>query len=427
MLRPVCGMSRTAIRFDNVSKKFPLQRERPRSIQELFLSWRTRRRRNREMFWVLRDVDFEIAHGETVAFIGANGAGKSTVLKLVARILEPTSGTISVNGQVAALLELGAGFHPDLTGRENVFLNGAVLGISRKEMHRRFDEIVDFSELEPFIDIPVKHYSSGMYMRLAFAVAVTIDPEVLLVDEILAVGDGGFQRKCMDRIYDLRRNGVTIVMVSHSLDAVTRICSRAIWLEEAVVVGDGSSWEISRDYLERVNVKDQERLHHESAQRSATAGRDRRGSGEIRIAEIECLDGEGNATTVVRTGDPLTVRLHYRAQETIERPVFGVALYRDDDLHVSGPNSRVGNLTIPAVDGAGYVDYVIEELPLMAGHYDLAASIYDETISHQFDYVRLALAFTVQPRTSWDTLGVVHLPARWVAAPNETQQPRSEK
>jgi ABC-type polysaccharide/polyol phosphate transport system ATPase subunit len=420
-------MSRTAIRFDCVSKKFPLERERPRSIQEAFLSLRRRRRRQREMFWVLRDVDFEIAHGETVAIIGPNGAGKSTVLKLVARILEPTSGSISVNGQVAALLELGAGFHPDLTGRENVFLNGAVLGISRKEMHSRFDEIVDFSELEPFIDIPVKHYSSGMYMRLAFAVAVTIDPEILLVDEILAVGDSAFQRKCMDRIYDLRREGVTILMVSHSLDAVTRICSRAIWLEKAVIVGDGSAWEISRDYLERVNARDQERLHQESAKRSAAAVRNRRGSGEIRITEIECLDGQGNATTVLRTGDPLTVRLHYRADEIIERPVFGVALYRDDDLHVSGPNSRMGNLTIPTVRGTGYVDYVIEHLPLMAGHYDLAASIYDETITHQYDFVRLALSFTVQPRTSWDTLGVVHLPARWVASSEPTHEQRSEE
>jgi ABC-type polysaccharide/polyol phosphate transport system ATPase subunit len=341
MQHPEIGMNRTAIRFDRVSKKFPLERERPRSIQEAFLSLRRRRRRQKEMFWVLRDVGFEIAHGETVAIIGPNGAGKSTVLKLVARILEPTSGRISVNGQVAALLELGAGFHPDLTGRENVFLNGAVLGISRKEMHSRFDEIVDFSELESFIDIPVKHYSSGMYMRLAFAVAVTIDPEILLVDEILAVGDSAFQRKCMDRIYDLRREGVTILMVSHSLDAVTRICSRAIWLEKAVIVGDGSAWEISREYLERVNARDQERLHQESVKRSAAAVRNRRGSGEIRISEIECLDGQGNATTVVRTGDPLTVRLHYRTDETIERPVFGVALYRDDDLHVSGPNSRI--------------------------------------------------------------------------------------
>ena len=227
--------SQMAIRFDRVSKKFILHKERPRSFQELALS--LFRRHNdphsrahlsgdsQEEFWALKEVSFTVERGESVGLIGPNGAGKSTALKLVARVLEPSSGRVMVNGQVAALLELGAGFHPDLTGRENIYLNGAVLGFDHKGMRRRFDAIVAFSELEPFIDVPIKHYSSGMYMRLAFAVAVNVDPEILLVDEILAVGDSAFQRKCLDRIYDMRQQGVTILMVSHNLDATARLLS----------------------------------------------------------------------------------------------------------------------------------------------------------------------------------------------------------
>ncbi len=423
--------SRTAIRFDQVSKKFMLQKERPRSFQELVLGLLRRRNEPRihadsqEEFWALKGVSFTVERGESVGLIGPNGAGKSTALKLVARVLEPSSGRVTVNGQVAALLELGAGFHPDLTGRENIYLNGAVLGFDYKGMQRRFDAIVAFSELEPFIDVPVKHYSSGMYMRLAFAVAINVAPEILLVDEILAVGDRAFQRKCLDRIYEMRREGVTILMVSHDLDATVRLCSRAIWLEDGSVQLDGDSRQVADRYLQWVNEKDRMRLDRQQAQRQEEAEDEegegakqpsapvRAGSGEIRITDVEFLNGSGEAATVFRTGDPLTMRLHYRAEEPIERPVFGIGLYRDDDLHVSGPNTHTDGLTIPLVDGEGYLDYVVDSLPLMEGHYELTVAVYDETISHQFDGLYRAFTFTVQPRTPWDTLGVVRLPARW--------------
>ncbi|RLC75531.1 MAG: ABC transporter ATP-binding protein, partial [Chloroflexi bacterium] len=199
-----------AIRFENVSKKFNLHHERKRSFQELALGLFRRDNGSREEFWALRDVDFNVEQGETVGLIGPNGAGKSTALKLVSRIIEPTSGRIKVNGRVGALLELGAGFHPDLTGRENIYLNGSILGLGRAEIERKLDDIIAFAELERFIDVPVKHYSSGMYVRLGFSVAVHTDPEVLLVDEVLAVGDAAFQRKCLERIDRMRSEGVTV-------------------------------------------------------------------------------------------------------------------------------------------------------------------------------------------------------------------------
>src|SRR5437588_405301 len=242
------------IKFSHVSKKFTLHHERARSFQDIVVNLfglRNPSRRGmalprpvKEEFWALRDVNLSIYAGEAVGIIGENGSGKSTTLKLISRILEPTSGSVSVRGKVSALLELGTGFHPELTGSENIYLNGSLLGISRKEMARRYEGIVDFAELSEFIDTPIKHYSSGMVMRLAFAVAINVDPDILLTDEVLAVGDEAFQRKCLEYIAELRKRGVTIIFVSHALDAVRALCSRAIWLDHGRLIADGPSGEV---------------------------------------------------------------------------------------------------------------------------------------------------------------------------------------
>ena len=228
----------SVIRFDSVSKEFILRHERSRSFQELFLNMlRLQRVGTREKFWVLRDVSFEVKPGEMVGIVGDNGAGKSTLLKLISHIIEPTSGHIEVNGRVSALLELGAGFHPDLTGRENIYLNGSILGFSRTEVDHIYDDILEFSELERFIDVPVKHYSSGMYMRLGFSIAIHVRPDILLVDEILAVGDQAFQLRCLDKINEMRRRGITIILVTHDLDTVREMVGRALKeLQEAELI-----------------------------------------------------------------------------------------------------------------------------------------------------------------------------------------------
>ncbi|MCB0074309.1 MAG: ABC transporter ATP-binding protein, partial [Caldilineaceae bacterium] len=220
------------VQLKNVSKRFRIHRERQRSLQESFIRLFRREHRPQDYFWPLRDVSFSVYPGESVGLVGHNGSGKSTLLKLITGILEPTEGQIQVNGRLSSLLELGAGFHPDLTGRENIFLNGAIYGLSRKEMHARLGSIIDFAELHDFIDTPVKHYSSGMYVRLGFAVAIHAEPDLLLVDEVLAVGDAAFQHKCLDAIQAFRRRGGTLLMVSHDLGSIQNICNRAIWLEK---------------------------------------------------------------------------------------------------------------------------------------------------------------------------------------------------
>jgi lipopolysaccharide transport system ATP-binding protein len=242
-----------AVSFDDVSKRFVLRHERAYTVLESVIGLVKPARRRTEEFWALRAVSFEIPDGETFGIIGPNGAGKSTVLKLMARILEPTSGEVTVRGRISPLLELGAGFHPELTGRENVYLNAALFGVSQAEAQDRYDEIVEFSELKDFIDAPLKHYSSGMYMRLGFAVAANIIPDILLVDEVLAVGDEAFQRKCLRKIEEFRREGRTIVFVSHDLDTVRRICRRTLWLDQATVQAVGPTDDVVNAYLQHVN------------------------------------------------------------------------------------------------------------------------------------------------------------------------------
>ncbi|MBI4496596.1 MAG: ABC transporter ATP-binding protein, partial [Chloroflexi bacterium] len=234
----------------HVSKRFLLRHERPRTFQELAVGLLRLRPRAGEEFWALRDVSFTVEGGRTLGIVGRNGSGKSTLLKLLARTLRPTSGAVQAEGRVFGLLELGTGFHPDLSGRDNVFLNGSFLGLSRREMSRRFDEIVSFAELERFIDTPVKHYSSGMYMRLGFSVAVHVEPDILIIDEVLAVGDARFQEKCLGVLDRFRQEGRTLLLVSHDLDLVQRFCDRAVYLHQGAVRGLGPTRAVVRQYLD---------------------------------------------------------------------------------------------------------------------------------------------------------------------------------
>lgn len=237
-------MSKPVITFENVSKEFKLSNLRVRSFQEIFVNLLDKEARAKRQFWALKDVSFSIPAGETVGILGPNGSGKSTILKLISRIIDPTRGVITLSGRLSALLELGAGFHPDLTGRENIFLNGSILGLDRKAMRRKLDDIIAFADIGEFIDVPIRSYSSGMQVRLGFSVAVHVEPEIILVDEVLAVGDYNFQLKCLDRIHQMQQEGVTILFVSHDFEAVERLCTQAIWLEEGRLQAQGAAGEI---------------------------------------------------------------------------------------------------------------------------------------------------------------------------------------
>jgi lipopolysaccharide transport system ATP-binding protein len=398
------------ISFERVSKRFMLHTDRRDTVQERAAGI-LRPRGGGEEYWALRDVSFEVGRGESLALVGHNGAGKSTALKLMTRILEPTSGSVRLDGRVAALLELGSGFHPDLSGRENVFLYGSLMGFGRREMAERLPEIAEFAEIGRFIESEVKHYSSGMYTRLAFAVATAVDPEILITDEVLAVGDEAFQRKCMERIFEFRRRGKTIVFVSHALETVRTLCDRAVWLDQGVARMVGPVGPVVDAYLEEVNRREQVRLAGDGA---ADAGDvTRRGSREVEIVQAELLGPGGEPRSVFRTHEPLTVRIHYVAHQPIVRPVFGVALHHEGGLWLSGPNTRFDEVDIPVVRGSGVLDYTIPELPLLTGRYLLSVAVYDDAMLHPYDHHDRRYRLVVQGAGVREHYGIIALPGRW--------------
>ena len=381
----------------------------------------------------LKGVSFDVAAGRTLGIIGRNGSGKSTMLKLIAGIGKPTSGSISVNGRVSALIELGAGFHPEISGRENVFINGMMLGLSRRDIAKRFDEIVRFAELEGFIDAPVKTYSSGMYMRLGFAVATSVDPDVLLVDEVLAVGDESFTHKCLDAFADLKRRGRTVVLVTHSLDLVTRFCDDALWLDAGEVRLLGDPKRVIDAYLTAVAGEDNRRLAegdtaaHEGLNtesrtpslesRSGELPRDmfqaaegRWGSREVEITEVDLLDPEGVAGHVFQSGSRMDIRLRVRAHRTVSDFVFGVGIFSADGVCCYGTNTQIEGATAGELAGDGEVRFVIEALNLVDGTYKLDVAVHKQD-GVPYDYHRLLHTFRMTSRLK--EVGIFRPPHRW--------------
>lgn len=391
--------SDVAVSVRGVSKQFRLYQERNQSLKVAMM--RGGRARYDE-FWALRDVTFDIPTGSTFGLIGQNGSGKSTLLKCLARILTPDEGTISVRGKVSALLELGAGFHQELSGRENVYLNGSILGLSHKEIDRKFDDIVGFAGLDKFIDTPVKNYSSGMYVRLGFSVAISVDPDVLFVDEVLAVGDESFQRKCDEKFADLKAAGTTIVVVSHSLATVRTMCDQAAWLENGVVKGVGNPARLIEAYVEDTHT---ERV-------ATTGGGSRWGSGEALVERVEVLGADGQPTLRVHVGEHATLRFHFRTRQPIARPVVGFGIHRIDGLHVTGLNSRE-SFVPDRLDGAGYYDFTIPRLPLLPGSYDITVALVDDDNLHTFDFFTKALRFDVGPGRPREAEGAAIIEGTW--------------
>ena len=388
-------MSAPIITFENVRKRYRLRHERPRSFREVFAGLLRGRAGPpaRANLWALDGASFAIQRGESVGLIGPNGAGKSTALKLISRVIVPTSGRIDVRGRVASLLELGTGFHPDLSGRDNVYLNGALIGMGSAEMRRKYDAILDFSELADFIDVPVKHYSSGMFARLAFAVSIHLDPEVLLVDEVLAVGDQAFQRKCLDRIARLQAEGVTIVIVSHSLDTLRTVCSRAIWFDHGHVRADGPADRVIRQYVNQ-GVDEEARHLIDAAAAEAREAR-RWGSRRVELTDVRLTNAAGEPQAVYATGDPLVMRMDYRANEPVAEAVFGLALFRQDGLHLTGPNTSFAGLKLPPLHGTGTVTYTIPALPFLDGLFHVSAAVHAPGDGEMYDYHDRAYTFRV--------------------------------
>ena len=389
-----------AVSAEHVSKRFRLYHERNDSLKVTLMR---RGRAKYEEFWALDDVSLDVPKGTTFGLIGENGSGKSTLLKCMAKILRPDKGTATVNGKMSALLEVGAGFHPELSGRDNVYLNGSILGLSKKELDSKFDAIVDFAGLEQFIDTPVKNYSSGMYVRLGFSVAINVEPDVLLVDEVLAVGDENFQRKCGEKFAEMREHGKTIVVVSHALGTMRTLCDHIALLEHGVLKAVGPATDVIDNYVAGTHtdrVADGE-------------GNMRWGSGEARIDKVELLDAQGRSTAIVRTGDRCTFRMHYSTSEAVERPVFGLSLSTVDGTLVVGPNSRDAGATPEKIDGPGVVDIVVDRLLVLPGRYLVDVTIQDFSCMHPFDFRHKVMQIDVEAGHPHDTVGLVSLDAKW--------------
>ena len=378
-----------AISIDHVSKKFRMHHEKNQYLKTTLL--RGRRARFDE-FWAVNDVTFDIPQGSTFGIIGANGSGKSTLLKCLAGILSPDTGSLSVNGRLSALLELGAGFHPEMTGRENIFLNGAILGMTNKEIELRFDDIVDFAGLGAFIDTPVKNFSSGMVVRLGFAIAANVEPEILLIDEVLAVGDAAFQQRCYEKIEKFRQDGRTIVLVSHGLSQVEQICDRAAWIDRGKLKVLGPALEVVREYSG---------TSHNALPREEGSIGDRWGSGEALITEVETLS-KGESKEILRTNSDMVIRIHYDAPTPIKDAVFGVRITHLHGTNIWGTNTKRKGVQIPRLFGTGYVDLEIGKLPLLEGTYDLTVALSDIAEVSPFDHWEKRVRFDVHQHDTFD-------------------------
>lgn len=444
------------IEVKDVKKKFKIYYDKGNMLKERIL-FRSRNRYEEKN--VINGISFTVRKGETVGLIGHNGCGKSTTLKLLTQIMYPDSGKVNIYGRVSSLLELGAGFHPDMSGRENIYTNASIFGLSKKEIDKRLDSIIEFSELEPFIDNPVRTYSSGMYMRLAFSVAINVDADILLIDEILAVGDVNFQAKCMNKLMEIRRKGTTIVIVSHSMAQIEQLCDRSIWLHEGLIVKDGPAHEVDNMYLDymdqelkkaRTKALEEElakKLEQEAAimQESApdkieevaeqevtepetveevkeaveekqeetdleTAMRNRRGTGEVRITSIIPKDENGNPSVLFNCGDTIEFQINFKVYEPIEGAGFGFSVSRIDGQNCFATNSKVDEVEGFPIDKNGSISIKVKNV-LLPGRYYVDSSIMSAT-EPVVDFASFMCEFDVCGGIPGET-GIVHLDREW--------------
>lgn len=416
------------IKVDNVYKSFKVYYDKGSTLKEKILF---KNRNRHDVHEVLKGVSLSIKKGEVVGLIGENGSGKSTLLKLMTKIIYPDKGDIKIKGKVSSLLELGAGFHPDMTGRENIYTNASIFGLTKKEIDARLEQIIDFSELGEFIDNPVRTYSSGMYMRLAFSVAINVDAEILLIDEILAVGDTNFQQKCFERLRELKQSGITIVIVTHDTGTVERFCSSAVWLENGIIKAEGKTNSVVDKYLRFMNSKriesieqacekeNEKKLQKESQRENNKINNEskevinndeidselneeseidynsnRFGLKYIEITKAILKNNQGKETTVLKGGEQVELEIYYKVNKPLEEYVFGMGFYTLEGLCIYGSNTQLDNLIVKHSGGQGKVKFIIPSLPLLTGIYGLNVAIVDEN-GTPMDFIRNYCNFNV--------------------------------
>jgi ABC-2 type transport system ATP-binding protein len=393
-------MTEIAVAAESVWKNFRLYHERNRYIKAAIL--RGRRARYEE-FWALQDVSFEIPHGSTFGIIGSNGSGKSTMLKCLAGILFPNQGRVVVNGRLAALLELGAGFHPELSGRENIYLNGAILSMSRREITKKYDEIVEFAGLEKFIDTPVKNFSSGMTVRLGFAIAAHVDPEILLIDEVLSVGDQAFQRKSLEKIEEFRRDGRTIIFVSHGLTQVQQLCTEVAWLEKGQLRQIGPVNEVIAAYTGS--------SYGPESEDQPNTGK-RWGTGKASVLSVDVLNSSDEIANVIKTNESIALRISFEAHSLIEDLVVFVKIENSHGVLIWSTSTRTNGISLPRVIGQGAVKVSLQSLPILEGSYNVTVALRNARETVEFDHWENVTHFDVHQTNNFDE-GIVDIKASW--------------
>ena len=402
------------ISVKNVKKMFRVYRDRGNTLKDRILF---AGRRKYEEHWVLNGVSFEVKRGEAIGLIGQNGCGKSTTLKMLTKILYPDEGTIEMKGRVSSLIELGAGFHPDLSGRENIYTNASIFGLKRKEIDERLEDIIAFSELEAFIDDPVRTYSSGMYMRLAFAVAINVDADILLIDEILAVGDAAFQAKCFRKLQEIKGRGTTIVIVSHAMSQLELICDRSIWVADGLVRMDGKPRDVHPRYMEWMSRKNQqeekkedERENGEASETDSEGNLKRWGSGEARMTGVKVIGADGTERTDFSPRDPFTIHIDYTAKKQLDDAVIGLAIYRSDGTLVYGTNTLIDTSAPVTLQTEGTIDLQIDGLPATNGSYSIDLALHRPD-GFNYDFWRNIC--TIQIADKVQTPGEIALSHQW--------------
>lgn len=420
-------MNTNVIEVNDITKNFKVFYDRSRTLKELIV---TRGRNRYEVREIINGISFKIKKGEAVGIIGKNGCGKSTTLKLLSRIIYPDTGSIQIKGRVSSLLELGAGFHPDMSGRENIYLNASIFGLNRQEIDAKINEIIAFSELEEFIENPVRTYSSGMYMRLAFAVAINVEADILLIDEILAVGDVSFQTKCFEKLKEIKAKGTTIVIVSHSLGQIEQICDRTIWIENGKIVEEGIPKFIHEHYLatmeeQRLGKIEQERkkeVVENAIQTQATKTSDlnphwcseaiRSGNRTIELIEVQLKDTKGNDQVIFTTGDDIVVSMKYHSKIVGLQGNFGVGINRDDGVYCYGTNTIIELGGCVHVNEDGIVEMIIRNNQLLPAKYILDVAIHTQD-EIPYDRIHHILEFQVK-KSNKNDFGVCRLPNEWM-------------
>ncbi len=389
-----------AIEVKNLGKCFRKRAQGGRSLKGVVLEWLGRKpSTNNNSFWALKDISFNVAQGEVLGIIGANGAGKSTLLSILAQTMRPTEGSVQMKGRVSSLLELGAGFHPDLTGRENIYLNGSILGLTRKQIEARYEKIVEFSELRDFMDTPVKHYSSGMYVRLGFAVAVEVDPDILLIDEVLAVGDEKFRKRCLAKIAEFQQKKKTMLVVSHDLEVITKISDKVLLLDHGRVLKVDDPQRAVDEYKSLGFVREGAVVVQEI------------GTKQIEIQQVRFLNREGRETDQIESGSPLELEIGYQAHQKVEDPAFGFGISSIDGKLCFGTNTLIENFPIALVEGGGVIRLTIEKLNLLQGKYYFSFAVHSR--DHKTQYHRLDHRYTLFVSSQKKAAGTVQLDCRW--------------